>query len=179
MRIIILVILLSVFTGSVFAQSVLEHSVLSTAAGAAGVAAGKDDEKGSQGEEGNAQQGMGVAGKAMTDLYGEGATAALSRGGVLMQQVGGGFGMFGMGSPQQEIGSTEDSVEQYVPQETVGEAKSESSPAVEESKTVKVFLRDGKTVEGNLVEKTDEHIKLDILGVAVTYFNEEIERIEQ
>ncbi len=37
-----------------------------------------------------------------------------------------------------------------------------------------IVLKSGKTVEGKLIEKTDEYIKIDFQGVPLTYFKEEI-----
>jgi hypothetical protein len=33
-----------------------------------------------------------------------------------------------------------------------------------------IVLKSGKTIEGKLIEKTDEHIKIDFQGVPLTYF---------
>ena len=41
-----------------------------------------------------------------------------------------------------------------------------------------VVLKSGKTVEGKLIEKTDEYIKIDFLGAPLTYFLDEIESID-
>jgi hypothetical protein len=42
-----------------------------------------------------------------------------------------------------------------------------------------VYLKSGKSVEGKIVEKTEISTKIDIGGAAITYFNNEIERIEE
>ncbi|MDD4182544.1 MAG: tetratricopeptide repeat protein [Candidatus Omnitrophica bacterium] len=41
-----------------------------------------------------------------------------------------------------------------------------------------IILKNGKTVEGNIVEKTDKYIKIDVLGIAVTYYLDNIESID-
>ena len=41
-----------------------------------------------------------------------------------------------------------------------------------------ILLKNGKTVEGNIVEKTDKYIKIDVVGVAVTYYLNDIESID-
>ena len=41
-----------------------------------------------------------------------------------------------------------------------------------------VILKSGKTVEGKLIEKTNMYIKIDLQGVPVTYFLDEIESID-
>lgn len=41
-----------------------------------------------------------------------------------------------------------------------------------------IVLKSGKTVEGKLIEKTDKYVKIDFQGVPITYFIEEIEKVE-
>jgi hypothetical protein len=41
-----------------------------------------------------------------------------------------------------------------------------------------VVLKSGKTVEGKVVEKNDKYVKIDFQGVILTYFNDEIQSIE-
>ena len=41
-----------------------------------------------------------------------------------------------------------------------------------------IVLKSGKTIEGKLIEKTDEYIKIDFQGVPLTYFFDEIESID-
>ena len=41
-----------------------------------------------------------------------------------------------------------------------------------------VILKSGKTTEGKIIEKTDKYIKIDIQGVPITYFNDEIKSID-
>ena len=41
-----------------------------------------------------------------------------------------------------------------------------------------VYLKDGKSIQGQIVEKTDKFIKLNVKGVTLTYYNDEIERID-
>ena len=43
---------------------------------------------------------------------------------------------------------------------------------------VKVFFKDGKIVEGKLVEENDESIKIDSIGIPLSYYRSDIERIE-
>ncbi len=40
-----------------------------------------------------------------------------------------------------------------------------------------VYLKSGKTVEGRITEKADDHIKINFQGVELTYYNDEISRI--
>lgn len=41
-----------------------------------------------------------------------------------------------------------------------------------------IILKSGKTVEGKIIQKTAEYVKIDFQGVELTYFMDEIERIE-
>jgi len=41
-----------------------------------------------------------------------------------------------------------------------------------------VVLKSGKTVEGKIIKKTDEYIKLDIQGVSTVYYFNEVENID-
>lgn len=41
-----------------------------------------------------------------------------------------------------------------------------------------VVLKSGKTVEGKILEKTDAHIKIEISGIGITYYRDEIESID-
>lgn len=38
-----------------------------------------------------------------------------------------------------------------------------------------VYLKDGKTVEGKIIEKTDKYIKVEVSGVPVTFFNDQLQ----
>lgn len=42
-----------------------------------------------------------------------------------------------------------------------------------------VVLKSGKSVEGKILEKTDTYIKIDLLGTTLTYFLEDVEKIEE
>jgi hypothetical protein len=41
-----------------------------------------------------------------------------------------------------------------------------------------IYLKSGKTVEGKIVEKTDQYTKIDIGGMVVTYYSDEIGKAE-
>ena len=41
-----------------------------------------------------------------------------------------------------------------------------------------ILLKSGKTIEGKLIEKTNEYIKIDFQGVVLTYFFDEIESVD-
>lgn len=42
-----------------------------------------------------------------------------------------------------------------------------------------IILKSGKEIEGKIIEETDEYVKIDIEGVPVTYFSDEVDRIEK
>jgi len=42
-----------------------------------------------------------------------------------------------------------------------------------------LYLNSGRIVKGTILEETDAHIKMDVVGVPVTFFRSEIERIEK
>jgi len=41
-----------------------------------------------------------------------------------------------------------------------------------------ITLKDGKTIEADIVEREDGYIKIDVIGVAITYYFDEIESID-
>jgi len=41
-----------------------------------------------------------------------------------------------------------------------------------------IRLKSGKSVEGKIIEKTNDYLKVDVGGVAVTYFNDDLEKPE-
>ena len=41
-----------------------------------------------------------------------------------------------------------------------------------------VYFKDGKSIEGQIIEKTDEYVRLDFEGMILTYWLDEIERLE-
>lgn len=42
-----------------------------------------------------------------------------------------------------------------------------------------IVLKNGKTVEGIIIEKTDKYVKIDFQGVPITYYNSEIESVSE
>ena len=48
------------------------------------------------------------------------------------------------------------------------------SPAMAET----VFLKDGRIVEGKILEKTDKGVKVDVNGTAMTYYADEIKTVD-
>ena len=41
-----------------------------------------------------------------------------------------------------------------------------------------IVLKSGKTVEGRIIEKTKDHIKIDVSGIPITYYSDEIVNID-
>lgn len=41
-----------------------------------------------------------------------------------------------------------------------------------------IYLKNGKRIEGQITERTDTEVKINTLGVTLTYYTDEIERIE-
>jgi len=42
----------------------------------------------------------------------------------------------------------------------------------------RIALKSGKTIEGKIIKKTDKYIKVDISGVSLTYFMDQLESID-
>jgi hypothetical protein len=40
-----------------------------------------------------------------------------------------------------------------------------------------IYLKSGKTIEGNLIERANDYIKIEVAGVALTYYSDEISEI--
>lgn len=40
-----------------------------------------------------------------------------------------------------------------------------------------IYFKDGKKLDATIIEKTDKYIKVDVAGIPLTYFNDEIEKI--
>ena len=46
------------------------------------------------------------------------------------------------------------------------------------AQAAKIFLKDGKTVEGEIVEQTERRVRVEMDGIPLTYYLEEVQRIE-
>jgi len=42
-----------------------------------------------------------------------------------------------------------------------------------------IILKSGKTIEANIIERTEEYIKVDVVGVPVTYYLDEVESVQE
>jgi hypothetical protein len=51
-------------------------------------------------------------------------------------------------------------------------------PAEKAGSQVKIFLKDGKVIEGKLLERAEAYVKIDFQGVTLTYYNDEFDRVE-
>ena len=156
------------FSSSAMAQSMLEYSALQTAV--AGAAAKDKDEKGQEGEDASSPGGSTLAGQATRQLYGQTA-GLMTREGAVLGQVGSGIAAPGPSVPASFAAG----------RKAPGEAKATEPESTEIAgePEVKVFLKDGTVVEGRLLERADKHVRIDVVGVPVTYFNEDIARIEE
>lgn len=149
------------------AQSTLEYSTLISAVGAAGSSAKKEKTK-DQNQQGQGEAssttapGAGIIGSALQKLHSD-TQSVLSRSGSMMGQIGSGT----PANPQNLTVAPE-----IKPVSPVAAAKSGPSK-------VKVYLKSGHTIEGTIIGQDDRSIKIDTDGVPVTYFNEEISRIEK
>jgi hypothetical protein len=134
------------------AQSTLEYATL-TSSVAAAAKAGKEKIQNQQGEEGPQASSAGISdlvGSAMTQLYGESNQVLTSKAGALLGQVGG----------------------------AAPENLALGLPKTQADSSAKVYLKDGRVVQGKIAEQTEAHVKIDLEGITVTFFREEIDRIE-
>ncbi len=138
------------------AQSTLEYSTLISSVSAAASKAKKEKGKDGARQEGQESSGIpGMVSDATQKVYGE-SSQLMSKSASMLGQVGG-----GMQAAQTDTARTP-----------------EVKPASQEAKTT-VYLKNGSVIEGNIVERKDDYIKIDTAGILVTYFKEEIDRIEE
>lgn len=168
---IILLSFLFILPAVCFAQSTLEYTSLLTAQGGAAAAGAGKKEKKENGEAGTAGQSSGLVGGAMKTIYAD-TSNTLMKSSSLLGQVGGGAGASAFVSPIKGI-------ERTTADEDLGtnRVKNEASTDVVANTLVKVRLRSGQVIQGNLIERTGSHIKLEAAGVVVTYFAEEVASI--
>ena len=58
-------------------------------------------------------------------------------------------------------------------------AQNENPSNTQTGSSVRIYLKNGRIIQGKLVEQKDDHLKVDLEGVTVTFFKEEIDRIEK
>jgi len=109
------------------------------------------------------KKGNDVAASAVNGVYSDSA-AAISRSSSLLQQAGGGR-------------SVADTVAAQGGQAASDGPKPAASAAENASGLVKVYLNSGQVIEGKLIERGEDHVKVETNGIVVTFFNEEIDKI--
>jgi len=159
------------------AQSMLEYATLLSAQGAADAAQKKDGKKDDDGQGGSSSGEGGLVGNAARQLYDQGMRTAAQRGGALMQQLGAGVSAPTANAPspaEEEATPSAESAAAAGTQPAQQQGPAEKPPA---SDAVKVVLQSGQVVEGRLVEKTADYVRIETAGVAVTFFNDEVARV--
>lgn len=63
--------------------------------------------------------------------------------------------------------------------EQAGQEKNAPTKHIPAGSRVKVTFSDGQIVEGKLVEQTRDYVRVDSVGLAMTYFTDVIWRIEE
>jgi len=166
------------------AQSTAEYSTLvSTVAAAA--KGKKGSGQGQAGEEGASAGASGLASEAMTKLYGESSQGLSTKGGALLGQVGEAAPAAPAAppatppAPQENQPSAENQPPSPQEAQNPQPQKETSPPETPSAPTIKLYLKSGTVVEGELLERTDVYIKVNTAGTPVTYFNEEITRVEE
>lgn len=156
-------------SGLAEAQSTLEYATLTeTVAAAAKVKKEKIQNQSQEESQASSWGTSNVASGMMTKLYGESGQAMSSKAGSLLGQLG------SPTLPKQTNSENKDSMitnTNPVQNETPSNAQTDS--------TVKIYLKNGRIIQGKLVEQKDDHLKVDLEGVTVTFFKEEIDRIEK
>ena len=147
-------------SGLAEAQSTLEYAALTETVAAAAKAKKEKTQNQSQEESQSSSWGTSnVATGMMTKLYGESGQAMSSKAGSLLGQLG----------PENKDSTITNT--NPVQNETPSNAQTDS--------TVKIYLKNGRIIQGKLVEQKDDHLKVDLEGVTVTFFKEEIDHIEK
>ena|GEM_PF-2358143 len=157
----------------VSAQSMLEYGTLLTATGAAGAAAGEDEEKDKDNKDKGPSRAGGLIGSTASRLYEEGMQTAAERGGALLGQAG-------RGVPAPAAAEEKAAAARPVVSDAAAQPAAQTAPGPEEAAAgpVKVTLKNGRVVEGLLVEQTAEHVRIESAGVVVTFFMEEVSGVQ-
>ena len=160
-----IVVLLS---GVAVAQSMLEYSALSTATAAAAAKASKGKTQSQGQEEAQASSGedAGFVQGAMEKVYGDSSQMMSSKSAHLLGQVGGPVQIPAAAAPESP------SVSPARPAEAPAEA------AADADSLVTLTLKTGQVVKGKLIDQNKDYVRIDIQGVAMTYFRDEIKKVE-
>ena len=89
--------------------------------------------------------------------------------------------LYGMSGPESKVvwaSGTSRSAQKKTPNEVKTAIAETKVPEKANDIDTKVYLNNGTQAEGKLLEKTEEYIKLSVSDVAVTFYNDEIKRIE-
>jgi hypothetical protein len=163
-------------SGTALAQSTAEYGALTTGVTAAAAKAQKGNAQGqAQGSQDFSTESPGFVEGAMAKLYGDSVATMSTRGAALIGQAG---------SPGTWIRETADAVSTSSNASAVTtvatpvSTQASSSTSGSSVPLVTLRLKSGQVVKGELVEKTKDYVKVDAAGVGVTYFNDEIERVE-
>jgi hypothetical protein len=171
------------WSGLAMAQSTMEYVALTTTV----AAAAKAREKAAQNQtaEGSQASGAGsseMIGSAMTRIYGESSQVMSSRAESLLGQMGG----TALSRPQQPALPPQRA---NPLQETPATKPESNNPPAENTAlssfgpqtdpSSKVYLKNGRVVQGEIKEEKDNSVKIDLDGTVVTFFKEEIDRIEK
>ncbi len=157
------VLFIFIFLPLCFAQSSLEYAALITRQAAeAGGGDSQDAEK-----EAAPAAAANMATQAMDGIYRD-SSGVLSQAGGKLKQIG--SGRSGTRKPKAtEVSKNSVSVPSSEPDT--------ASEAVPTDGVAEVHLKNGKIVEGRFIQQGKGFVKIEIAGVVVTYFNEEIEKI--
>lgn len=166
------------------AQSTLEYTAL-TGAVAAAAAAKKEKPKNSEEETegtGQSKTAADVAGEAMAKMYGEGAGVLSSKGAGFLSRIG------GVPGAQEATAAAENGTRTAQPRLIEFEEQDRAAGSAGGPKGaaeapaglgIRVFLKDGHVVEGKLLEESADHYRVQTGGLDLTYFQEEIDRVEK
>jgi len=147
----------------VYPQSTLEYAGLITRQAAA--SANKDKDSQSKGPSVSADPASDLASQALKKTYSDSA-ALLSKTSSMLGNVGG-----------PSLKKEEKSEPKVKPEKVEIKEALEEVQEIKEGQTADIHLKNGKTVTGKLVKQNENSIELECEGVALTYFNDEIEKI--
>ncbi len=162
-------------------QSTMEYSALSSSVAAAATAKAKK----AKGEAGEAQNGTAPSGSdlvtgAADGLYNESA-GLMGKGASLLGEAGGGIkeSLNSVPAPPSNETATQPKAEAIQAAVSTASKEEKKEAGEKTGPIVKVHLKTGDVVQGAPLERTNDYIKVDADGVPVTYFMEEIDKIDE
>lgn len=167
------------------AQSTLEYAALATSVAAATNA--KKEKTQVQDQEASQASSEGTPGLTtgtMTKIYSETNQAMSSKVGALLGQVGGyPLPKQSNPTPTQTITTVSEKSRTNEPenknQATTNPTQDKNSQNSRSDSSVKIYLKNRHVIQGKMIEQKDDSIKIDLEGTPVTFFKEEIDRIEK